>query len=190
MPNKQVAALSKASKKKQQEALAKTEKAIAILVTEKQKITIRSVARQAGVSVSYIYKYPELSYKIQTLREQQKYDLDISKPNQSHSFVNLENRIKILEQEKAELTQRIEQLQASNITVDTRKNSLRELQTENKQLQVENQQLKLELEYSHKNLQEAREFILNHGCNTKEDFHLKTGERVIQQVVIKKTNIT
>ena len=194
MSDKQVAALSKASKKKKQEALEKTEKAIAILVTQKQKITIRSVARQAGVSVSYIYKYPELSYRIQTLREQQKYDLDIIKPKtaqrRNHSSVNLENRIKILEQEKLELIKKIEQLQASNTTVDTKMNSLRELQTENQRLRAENKQLKQELEYSHKNLQEAREFILSHGYNTKDNFHLKTRERVIQQVATKKTNIT
>lgn len=190
MSNKQVAALSKASKKKKQEALEKTEKAIAILVTKKQKITIRSVARQAGVSVSYIYKYPELSYKIQTLREQQKYDLDINKPKRSYSLVNLENRIKVLEQEKAELLQKIEQLQASNTTVDKRKNSLSELKTENQQLRSENRQLKLELKYSHKNLQDAREFILSHGYNTKDDFCPKTRERVIQQVLTNKTNAT
>ena len=75
MSDKQIVGLSKTSQKKKQEALVKTEEAIARLIQSNSKITIRSVAREARVSVSYIYKYPELAYKIQRLREQQKYSL-------------------------------------------------------------------------------------------------------------------
>ena len=75
MVHKKISGLNRTSQKKKQDALEKTEKAIAILVKKRQKITIRSVAREAGVSVSYIYKYPELAYKIQRLREQQRYSL-------------------------------------------------------------------------------------------------------------------
>ena len=78
MLDKQTAGIAKASKRKKEESLLRTEKAIALLIEQNQKITVRSVAREAGVSVSYIYKYPELAYKIQRLREQQKYSLDKS----------------------------------------------------------------------------------------------------------------
>jgi hypothetical protein len=75
MNNKQLAGLNKFSIKKSKEALTRTEEAITTLTNKEQQITIRAVAREAKVSVSYIYKYPELAYKIQRLKEQQKYNL-------------------------------------------------------------------------------------------------------------------
>ena len=68
MLDKQIAGLHIASQRKKQETLLKVEKAIADLLDSKQKITVRFVAKEAGVSVSYIYKYPELAYSIQKLR--------------------------------------------------------------------------------------------------------------------------
>ena len=96
MIDKQVAGLHIASEKKKQEALLKTEKAIANFVNSKQKITVRSVAKEAGVSVSYIYKHPQLAYSIQRLREQQKYSLEKrEKPTE-----DVGERIKLLQQEQ------------------------------------------------------------------------------------------
>ena len=75
MSDKRAAALAIASQKKQQVALAKTERAITYLAENKFKITVRSVAKIAGVSVSFLYKYPEIIYRIHTLKEKQKYEL-------------------------------------------------------------------------------------------------------------------
>ncbi|HEY9767376.1 MAG TPA: DUF6262 family protein [Coleofasciculaceae cyanobacterium] len=165
MSDKQIRGLSLASKKKQQEALLKTEKAIAKLTDNNQKITIRSVAREAGVSTSYIYKYPELAYNIQRLREQQKYSLvkgdSVSK--------KAEQQVKILQREKAELLQEIEKLKASIGKVKAAKNSLNSLQSENIQLITQNQQLQKELRYAQENLHEAREFILSQGYNLQDE---------------------
>lgn len=172
MSDKQIAALTKASQKKKQEAFEKTEKAIANLIAQKQKITIRSVAREAGVSVSYIYKYPELAYKIQTLREQQKY-------SNEPAAINLEQRLQTLEQEKVKLIQEIEQLKANLETVKVGSNT-KSLQAENLRLYTENLQLKRELEFTQQNLQEAREFIL--GCNTQTESSIKHKTKIIQQV--------
>ncbi len=72
---KRTAGLKEASEKKKQIALVRTHQAIDNLVQTKQKITVRSVAREAGVSVSYLYKYPEISYRIQSLRDAQKYEI-------------------------------------------------------------------------------------------------------------------
>ena len=160
MLDKKLLGLDNASKRKKQNALLKTEKAIAKLVREQQKITIRSVAKEAEVSVSYIYKYPELAYKIQQLREQQKYSLVKS----DRATINTEKQIKKLEQEKAELIQEIEELRAIIDRNKTGNNSLEKLKTENVQLASQNQKLKQELEYTKKNLQEAREFILEKEC--------------------------
>ena len=164
MSDKQIEGLSQASKKKKQEALLKTKKAIAKLTDNNQKITIRSVAREARVSTSYIYKYPELAYNIQRLREQQKYSLVKS----DRVSRNAEHQVKILQREKAELLQEIEELKAGIDKVKAAKNSLNNLQSENIQLITENQQLQKELRYAQQNLHEAREFILSQGYNLQD----------------------
>jgi Family of unknown function (DUF6262) len=156
MGEKQLSGLNKASQEKRQEALIRTEKAIAILLERQQKITIRSVAREARVSVSYIYKYPELAYKIQCLREQQKYDLVVN--NQIIEKVDQQaelwkKEIVALKQENAELKAIIEREK-------TRENNPEELKSANLYLATENFRLKQELEYTLQSLQEAREFIL------------------------------
>ena len=164
MSDKQLTELSKASQKKKQQALEKTEKAIAELTKNNQKITIRSVARKARVSVSYIYKYPELAYKIQRLKEQQKYSLvkcdskatrQRNRPDEA-----MTKQVKILQQQNAKLIREIEGLKAIIDRVKTGTNSSEDFYTENIQLKLENQKLKKELKYAQKNLQETREFIL------------------------------
>ncbi len=164
MLNNKLTGLSNASEKKKQESLHRTEKAIAKLIEQKQKITIRAVAREAGVSVSYIYKYPELSYKIQKLREQQKYSLTRS----DRSNHNLAKKAEKLQQEKAELIQEITELRAIIDKKKTGENLLEDLKTENMQLAAENRQLKRDLKYTKQNLQEAREFILREGRSEQD----------------------
>lgn len=159
MNNKQLIGLTKSSAKKREEALIKTELAINSLVNKQQKITVRSVAREAQVSVSYIYKYPELSYKIQRLREQQKYNL-VKENNGRQKIEDQEELLQIeqikLKQENAELRVIIE---AQKVDSDN-PNQLQKLKIENLQLATENLRLKKELEYTLKSLQEARAFIL------------------------------
>ena len=179
MLGKQLTGLSNASQKKKRESLLKTEKAIAKLIAQKQKITIRSVAREAGVSVSYIYKYPELSYKIQKLREQQKYNLQKGDcPSE-----NVDRQVKKLQQEKAELTQEITELRAIINRRKIGENSLVALKAENIQLIVENRQLKKELQYTKQNLQEAREFIIREGCNNQNQLKLETKTKIIREIL-------
>lgn len=156
MLDKQLTGLNAASKKKKQEALLKTKKAITKLIDQKQKITIRSVAKEAGVSISYLYKYPELACKIQKLREEQKHSLVKS----DRTSKNPSNKVIKLEQEKAMLIQEITELKAIIGRKQTEKNTLEDLKTENIQLVLENRQLKRELQHTKQNLQEAREFIL------------------------------
>jgi regulator of replication initiation timing len=148
--DKRIAALNKASQKKRQEALIKTQTAINNLVKNQQKITIRSVAREAKVSVSYIYKYPEISDKIQNLRDAQKYQ-----PNDAITSLpkaNIDN---------TKLIKEIAQLKAYIHNIENKKKSISELQKENIDLQIENQELKKELEFVKQNLAEMRNFILS-----------------------------
>lgn len=154
MINKQLSGLTKASIKKSEEALLKTETAIATLTNRQQKITIRSVAREANVSVSYIYKHPELAYKIQRLKEQQKYNLRVN--HQSTKKTDLEAKIRQKEQAKIKGEDNLKVL----IEQVKKENNLENLQAENLQLAMENLRLKQELKYALESLQEARAFIL------------------------------
>jgi hypothetical protein len=155
MREKQLSGLNKASHQKRQEALIRTEKAIAILVKKQQRITIRSVAREAQVSVSYIYKYPELAYKIQCLREQQKYDLVAN--NQIAKKVD--HQVELWKIEKAALKQENTKLRAIIERAKARANNPEDLKSANLHLATENLRLKQELEFALLSLKEAREFI-------------------------------
>ena len=159
MSDKQLAGLNAASEQKKQEALQKTEIAIASLVKNKHKITIRSVAKKAGVSVSYIYKHPELTYKIQKLREQQKYSLVVK--NES-SVIDIKE-IETLKQNNIDLSKKIIELEAIIERFKSGKNTVKSLREENIQLATENIQLKKELNYTLESLQSARQFILEQG---------------------------
>ena len=173
MSDKRIEALKLATKKKKKAALDQTEKAIQTLIEKNQKITIRSVAREAGVSASYIYKYPELSYRIQTLREQQKYNQ--VKPevpsSKSHQIIvtQLRNKIKILEQEKEELTREINTLAANLDEMSNSENTVERLKAQNVELLAENKELRKQLKYFENQILEQREFILKQGYKNKYD---------------------
>jgi hypothetical protein len=165
MNNKQLAGLNQASIKKSKEALTRAEKAITTLTNKKQQITIRAVAREAKVSVSYIYKYPELAYKIQRLKEQQKYNLVAN----DRSAKKTDKQTKILQIENTELKQQIAELRTIIERGKTGENKLEDLKIENLQLATENIRLKKELEYALQSLQEAREFILEQRQLNQEE---------------------
>ena len=163
MSSNKIQALKKSAQRKKITALQKTEEAIDILIQNNQKITITSVAKVAGVSTSYIYKYPELSYRIQTLREQQKYSSKASiLPVNQHNQITLKSRdrIKTLEQEKTELTKEIKMLNNSISNIMNNGNSVEHLQANNIQLTVENQKLKKQLKQLEQEIYELRGFIL------------------------------
>lgn len=159
MGEKQFSGLNEASRQKRQKALNRTEEAIATLVKKQQKITIRSVAREAQVSVSYIYKYPELAYKIQRLKEQQKYDLVAN----NQTIEKVDQQAELWKIEQAALKQENAELRAIIEREKNRQNDPEELKSANLHLASENLRLKQELEYALQSLQEAREFILEQG---------------------------
>lgn len=176
---KRTAGLKEASEKKKQIALVRTHQAIDNLVQTKQKITVRSVARKARVSVSYLYKYPEISYRIQSLRDAQKYEDDIFRissykgDNISKSKKDIDNEII---EENAYLKNYIK-------TLEGKKKSISEVQKENINLQIENDKLKQELEFTRHNLAEIRDFILSQGYDdTQDKIKLEKRERVVKQI--------
>ncbi len=178
MLDKQVAGLHIASQRKKQEALLKVEKAIADLLDSKQKITVRSVAKEAGVSVSYIYKHPKLAYSIQKLRENQKYSLN----EKEEPAKEIEDRVKILQQEKNKLTKELDKLKASIEQVNAGKKTAKYLQAENIKLTIENQKLKQDLEYAQQNLQQARTYILSQKYDNGDAIETEAKQNTIRKI--------
>ncbi len=104
----QISNLKAAAQKKKEEALAKTELAIKQIIKQGKKINMSVVAAYANVSVSYLYKYPEIRQRIQKLRDQQVIpvrDNNRSATNASNQVIitQLRSRIKQLEVEVKEL---------------------------------------------------------------------------------------
>ncbi|MGK7898981.1 MAG: DUF6262 family protein [Xenococcus sp. (in: cyanobacteria)] len=167
MSDKRIEALTKAAKRKKKEALAKTEQAIQDLIKKKHKITIRSVAREAGVSVSYIYKHHELVKRIQHLKARQKSDsVQPQSPLSKSSQVitnQLHNRITLLEQEKEKLSQEITTLTSNVYEIDNSNNIVESLKAENLRLLKENHKLKQQLANTEQKLLQSRDFILSQG---------------------------
>lgn len=173
MTGNRIKALKLATARKKKEALEKTEKAIQTLIKKNRKITIRSVSREADVSTSYIYKHPELAYRIQTLREQQKYNhvKPETPSSKSHQIIatQLRNRIKIIEQEKEELIKEIKVLAANVYEMSKGENFVERLKAENIKLLTENKELRKQLKHFENEITKQRDFIFKQGYKNKYD---------------------
>lgn len=194
MSDKRIEALKSATAKKKQDALEKTEKAIQTLIKKDHKVTIRSVAREAGVSASYIYKYPELAYRIQTLRGQQKYNH--VKPevpsSKSHQIIatQLRNRINVVEQEKEELNKEIKMLATNVYEMSKSENSVERLKAQNIELLAENKELRKQLRFFENQISDLRDFILKQGYKKKfDDVDNNKKETNVVQLIPDKDNI-
>ncbi len=64
--------LVKAAAAKKKDAAERLEKAIQQVLDSGENITFKAIAEIAGLSVSYLYKYPEIKNRIAELRNQQK----------------------------------------------------------------------------------------------------------------------
>jgi site-specific recombinase XerD len=104
----QISNLKAAAQKKKEEALSKTESAIKQIIKEGKKINMSVVAAYANVSVSYLYKYPEIKQRIQQLRDQQVLPVRSNNSGATSAsnqviIIQLRSRIKQLEVEVKEL---------------------------------------------------------------------------------------
>jgi uncharacterized small protein (DUF1192 family) len=101
-----IAALKAAAVAKQERTAANFDKAINKIVQNNEPITFANVAREAGVSLAYLYKRPEVKQRILGLRTQQRQGSDKPTKLQTASeaskivIINeLRERIKKLETE-------------------------------------------------------------------------------------------
>ena len=132
--------LRESSKKRSQEALKRTDAAINRLVKEGKKITFQSVAKAAGVSVAYLYKYDSIKQRIDQLRKQQ-FPIKGLPPKQKASddsktaiIKTLKERIKKLEAENRGLRDHIEVAQGIAMQVADIKQQVEVFKAENSQL--------------------------------------------------------
>jgi hypothetical protein len=148
---KRIAALNETQEKRRQEYLQRTEKAIIKLSQMNQKLSFANIAREAKVSISYLYKYPEIKKRIQYLRRQQEENAKPVKPQlrsekSSQTIINqLRGRIKRLESEKKELSKQNEALTGRLYATGNTQDIIARLNAENSQFKAEIKQLRTEL---------------------------------------------
>jgi Family of unknown function (DUF6262) len=148
-----IATLNTVAESRKQDCLERTEKAITKLLKNQEKISFGSIARVACVSVSYLYKYPEIKERIQNLRQQQtrsivqppKYQTASEKSKQA-IIEQFRNRIKILERERQEQVKQIQALTGRLYEVGQNQDLIEHFKVENSRLNEENKQLHLLLD--------------------------------------------
>ncbi len=131
--------LKKTQEQRKQESQDRVYQAIERLQKLNAKINFHTIAREAQVSVSYLYKYPEIKQHIGVLRSKQN-SLPVSpvaKPNStSHGKVvtRLQERIKKLEAENKELKRKCEALAGQVYRVHYLESQVERLQKQNEDL--------------------------------------------------------
>lgn len=147
----QISNLKAAAQKKKEEALAKTESAIKQIIKQGKKINMSVVAAYANVSVSYLYKYPEIRQRIQQLRDQQVLPVRSNNSQATEAsnqviIAQLRSKIKQLDVEVKELKlineslagqlhefmsyqAQVQHLQSQNIELQSRLDSIKKQQT-------------------------------------------------------------
>ena len=136
-----IAALKNAAVAKQQRAAEGLDKAINKLMKSNEPMSFANVAREAGVSISYLYKYPEVKARVLELRQQQQ---QVGKPNKPQTASDASKAVII-----NELRERIKKLEAdltglrkANEGMAGRLYQLHDMQVMVERLKVENEELK------------------------------------------------
>ena len=155
---RKIEALKEATDRKRQEALDKTNQAIARLLKEGKRINFHTVAEAAGVSVTYLYKYDELKERINYLRKQQEQPSNkpispqpASDKSKSVIITQLKERIKKLEVENRGLRDQIEAIYGRLSYFQSAQQEVEAFKNENVSLKIEIDCLKQQLGESNKN---------------------------------------
>ncbi len=113
---KRIEKLKAVAEQKKENALENTEKAISKMIRENKRLSFSNIAREAGVSISYLYKYPEIKERIQYLRKQQSQTKKTSSPQPASDKSKMvitkqfKERIKKLEAQRDGLRRAVEGL--------------------------------------------------------------------------------
>ncbi len=131
--------LKSTQEKRKEESRNRVHEAIEKLLKMNAKINFHTVAREAQVSVSYLYKYPELKQRVAELRSQQSSMpvKPLNKPNstaQGKVITRLQERLKRVEDENKELKKKNEALAGQVYRVYQLQEQVERLQKENERL--------------------------------------------------------
>jgi DNA repair exonuclease SbcCD ATPase subunit len=135
-----IATLKTAAIAKQQRAAESLDKAIDRLIKSNESMSFANVAREAGVSISYLYKYPEIKARVLQLRNQQHQAANHSKPqtasDASKSVIidELRERIKRLEATLTEVRKVNEGMAGKLYQLQDMQSMVERLKTENEEL--------------------------------------------------------
>lgn len=148
-----IAKLDAVQQQRKQDCLDRTEKAISNLLQNNERVSFGAVARMANVSVSYLYKYPELKERIQDIRNQQlKNARKLTRPQTASEkskqviIQQLRQRINTLEWEKKELKKQNEKMTGELYRLGTKLDLFDRVNHQTIKQAEEIKQLKLELE--------------------------------------------
>ena len=103
-----IARLNQIQEERKQQALDKVNQALERMKKAGAKINFQTVAKEANVSVSYLYKYPEIKTRIAEIRNQQSVipRPRMAEPSSNKSHQKIVNRLKSrIKQLEAELTE-------------------------------------------------------------------------------------
>lgn len=150
---RKIEALREATDRKRQSALDKTNAAIAKLLKEGKRINFPTVAKEAGVSVTYLYKYDEIKDRINHLRKQQEQTSEkpivpqlASDKSKQVIFNQLRERVKQLKADNRELRTKNEVVYGQLYKLQSAQQEIEVTRTENVSLRAENAWLKQQLD--------------------------------------------
>lgn len=148
-----IAKLNAVQQQRKQDCIERTEKAISKLLQNHERVSFDAVARIANVSVSYLYKYPELKERIQNIRDQQvKNARKLTRPQTASEkskqviIGQLRERIQNLEWEKKELKKQNEKMTGELYLLGIKLDLFDRISHENQRQAEEIKNLKIELE--------------------------------------------
>lgn len=211
-----IAKLNAVQQQRKQNCIDRTEKAISKLLQNQEKVSFGAVSRIANVSVSYLYKYPEIKQRIQDIRDQQaKNARKLTRPQTASEkskqviIIQLRERINNLEWEKKELKKQNEKMTGELYRIGIKLDLFERVSSENQRRGEEIENLKLELETTKKELNSCRIELLEnnpkiasiaskieqHNSNQQIDSELKSklsnlGVRLnvtLKKIIISKT---
>ena len=162
--NKRINALKNAAKEKRRRCAELTDKAIRKLISTNKPLSIAKVSREAGVSASYIYKYPELKERILSLRSKQTFKPTTNQKASENSkniiIYNLKDEIKRLRQEMVEFKRTNQILVGKIYDYQNSQSEIERLKANNKKQSELILQLQLKLDKTQKELEACPNTIM------------------------------
>ncbi len=154
-----IAKLDAVQQQRKQDCLDRTEKAISKLLQNNERVSFGAIARIANVSVSYLYKYPEIKDRIQDIRNQQlKNTRKLTRPQTASEnskqvvIKQLRERVNTIEWEKTELKKQNEKMTGELYRIGTKLDLFDRVNSQAIEQAEEIKQLKLELEQARNEL--------------------------------------